>query len=201
MGNLVAGSLAELPGTGKSQSSAVCFSPGAQSPGPGAYPKGFTLLELLVVLMLISITAALIVPRLPATDSMNLKSSARTVASLLRYLGERSVGSKNIYRLRVNISDNSLKVTRKLANGDEVPPDDPLLARNALASGVVITDMQSPRLGTIKEGEVTIDFGAAGLAEFLTLHLNSAKGESFTITGYPQGGKVKVLPGYQEVTL
>lgn len=163
--------------------------------------KGFTLIELMVVLVILSITAALIVPRLPATDSMELKSSARSLASMLRYLGERSVGSKNVYRLHLNISDNSLRVTRKLANGDEFPPDDPLLSRKVLATGIVIADFESPRLGKVTEGEVLIDFGAGGLSEFLTLHLSSPKGESFTVAGYPGGGKVKILSGYQEVTL
>jgi general secretion pathway protein H len=177
-----------------------CF-PRALSPEPRAYSKGFTLIELLIVLVLISITAALIVPRLPSTESMELKSSARTTATMLRYLGERSIGSKNIYRLRINMTDNSLSVTRKLQNGDEIPPDDPLLSRKAFAKGITIADLESPRLGKVNEGEVTVDFGAAGLAEFLTLHLCAAKGECYTVAGYPQGGKVKLLSGYQEVTL
>ena len=118
--------------------------------------KGFTLIELIVVLLILSMTAALVVPRLPATDSMELKSSARSLASMLRYLGERSVGSKNIYRLHLNISENSLRVTRKLANGDEIPPDDPLLSRKVLAAGIVIADLQTPRLGKVTEGEVLI---------------------------------------------
>lgn len=168
---------------------------------PGACSPGFTLIELMVVLVLLSLSAALIVPRLPSTEAMELKSSARSLASLLRYLGERSIGSKNIYRLHINFQENSIKVTRKLANGDEIPPEDPLLSRKALAEGIFITDLQSPRLGTVAEGEVLIDFGAAGLSEFLTLHLHSPKGESFTVTGYPQGGKVKILSGYQEVSL
>lgn len=162
---------------------------------------GFTLIEMTVVLLLISITAALVVPRLPSTGSMALKSSAGSTAALLRYLGERSTGSKNIYRLHINISANTLKVTRKLPNGDEVPPDDPLLLRKVLESGIVIVDIQSPRLGTITAGEVLVDFGAAGLSEFLTIHLTSGQGESFTITGYPSSGKVKLLSGYQESTL
>lgn len=173
----------------------------APSPEPRACPKGFTLIELLVVLVLLSITAALIAPRLPATESMALKSSARSTASLLRYLGERSTGSKNSYRLHINISENSIKVTRRLASGDEIPPDDPLLSRNALAAGIAIEEIHSPRLGRVTEGEVLIDFGAAGLSDFLTLHLSSAKGERFTVAAYPRGGKVKVLPGYQEMTL
>ena len=177
------------------------FPPGAWSPEPRASRSGFTLIELLIVLVLLSITAALVAPRLPATDSMALKSSARSAASLLRYLGDRSIGSKTIYRLRINITESSLRVTRKLASGDEIPPEDPLLLRNVIASGIIITDLQSPRLGTVTEGEVLIDFGASGLSEFLTLHLSSSKGESVTIAGYPQGGKVKILTGYQELSL
>lgn len=162
---------------------------------------GFTLIELMVVLVLLSLAAALIAPRLPATEAMELKSSARSLASLLRYLGERSSGSKHLYRLHVNFRENSIYVTRRLASGDEITPEDPLLSRKTLADGVIITDLQSPRLGTVAEGEVLIDFGAGGLFEFVTLHLRSPAGESFTVTGYPQGGKVKIIPGYQEVTL
>ena len=163
--------------------------------------KGFTLIELIVVLVLVSIAAALIAPRLPSTESMELKSSARATSTLLRYLGERSTGSKNIYRLRINMTDSSLSVTRKLQNGEEVPPDDPLLTRKILAKGITITDLQSPRIGKLTEGEFTVDFGAAGLSDFLTLHLCAAKGECYTVAGYPQGGKIKLLSGYQEVTL
>jgi general secretion pathway protein H len=163
--------------------------------------SGFTLIELVIVMVLLSLTAALVLPRLPSTGSMALKSSARSAAALLRYLGERSTGSKNIYRLHVNISENSLKVTRKLPSGEELPPDDPLLSRKVLESGVTITDLENPRLGKVTEGEVLIDFGAGGLSEFMTLHLSSAKGESFTIAGYPASGKVKLLAGYQELSL
>ena len=163
--------------------------------------NGFTLLELLVVMMLIAIMAALVVPRLPSTGNSALKSSARSTAALLRYLGERSIGSKQIYRLHINLAENSLKVTRRLSNGEEIPPEDHFLSRKVLESGVLIADVQSPRLGKVTEGEVLIDFGAGGLSEFLTLHLNSPQGESFTVAGYPAGGKVKLLAGYQELTL
>ena len=177
-----------------------CFSR-APSPKPRACSKGFTLIELLVVLLLLSITAALVVPRLPASDSMELKNSARTLASMLRYLGERSVASKNVYRLHINLSDNSIKVTRKLSNGDEIPLEDPMLARSPLGTGVVISNFESPRLGKVTEGDVRIDFGSGGLSELMIVHLNSPKGESFTVVGYPQGGKVKIFPGREEVAL
>lgn len=168
---------------------------------PRSSTAGFTLLELVVVMVLLAIVTALVVPRLPSTGSQALKSSARSTAALLRYLGERSSGSKNIYRLHINISENFIKITRKLPNGEEIPPEDQLLTRKVLENGVVIADMQSPRLGKVTEGEVLIDFGASGLSEYMTLHLRSPHGEIFTIVGYPSSGKVKLLAGYQELTL
>ena len=163
--------------------------------------SGFTLLELLVVIVLLSVVAALVAPRLPSTDSGSLKNSARSTAALIRYLGERSSGSKTVYRLRINISEGIIKVTRRLPGGEEIPPDDPLLTRKPLEGGVMIADFQSPRLGKVTEGEVLVDFGAGGLTELLSLHLKSPRGDSFTIVGYPSSGKVKLLEGYQEATL
>jgi prepilin-type N-terminal cleavage/methylation domain-containing protein len=90
---------------------------GPRESEPRAFSAGFTLLELLVVLVLISLAAALVVPRLPSTDNAALKGSARSTAALLRYLGERSTGSKILYRLHVNVSESSIKVTRKLPGG------------------------------------------------------------------------------------
>lgn len=162
---------------------------------------GFTLLELLVVIVIIAVSAALVAPRLPGAESAELRSSARGLAATLRYLEERSVSGKLAYRLRLNISAGTIRVTRKMASGDEVPPDDRLLTREILASRITITDVSTPRLGKVSEGEVIIDFGGAGLTEFLTVHLASASGKAFTVAAFPNNGRVKTLAGYEELTL
>jgi len=174
----------------------------APSPEPRAPTSaGFTLLELIIVIAVISLVVALVAPRLPSTDSSALRSSARALASTLRYLGESSITAKVNYRLHLNISGNSLKITRKLPNGDEVPPEDRLFSRKILGDRVFISDVQTSRLGKVTEGEVLIDFNAAGLAEYLTIHLNSGPGKDFTIVGFPNSGKIKIQEGYQEFSL
>ncbi len=55
---------------------------------------GFTLLELIVVLLLVSLIAALIFPRLPSSQASDLRNSARQLAVLMRYLEERAVATK-----------------------------------------------------------------------------------------------------------
>jgi general secretion pathway protein H len=162
---------------------------------------GFTLLELLVVIVIIAVAAALVAPRLPGAESAELQGSARALAATLRYLEERSVAGKHAYRLRLDISAGTIRITRKMASGDEVPPDDRLLTREILTSRISITDVITPRLGKVSEGEVVIDVGAAGLTDFLTVHLASASGAAFTVAAFPNNGRVKTLAGYEELSL
>lgn len=162
---------------------------------------GFTLLELLVVIVIIAIAAALVAPRLPATEAMELQRSATALAATVRYLEERATSGKKLYRLRLNISANTVHITRKLDSGDEVPPDDRLLGGEILTERVVITDVSTPRLGKVSEGEVIIDIGGAGLTELLTIHLATGAERAFTVAALPNNGRVKVLAGYEELTL
>jgi len=168
------------------------------------YPRscaGFTLLELLVVIVIISVAAALVAPRLPAVEAGELQGSARKLAATLRHLEERSVAEKSVYRLRLNISANSVRISRRLSSGDETAPDERLLARDLLGSGISITDVTTSRLGKVSDGEVILDIGGAGLTEFLVIHLASATGQAFTVAAFPNNGRVKVVAGYEELTL
>jgi general secretion pathway protein H len=155
----------------------------------------------MVVVALLALTAALVLPRLPASESSNLRSSARSLAATLRYLEEQAVTAKTVYRLHLNLTDQSISVMKRQPSGDEVPPDDPFFSHKLLTGGISLTDVQTERLGTVRNGEVLIDFGSRGLAEFLTVHLQNAAGESFTVTGFPGSGKVQLMDGYKEVSL
>ncbi len=165
-----------------------------------AFQAGFTLVEMVVVIIVISLVAVLVLPLLPSTDAANLRSSARSLSAVVRYLGDRSVTTKSPYRMAVNLTDNTITV-KKIVNGEEVPPEDPFFTRKLLAEGVTIEDVEVPRLGKVSEGEVQIDFGVAGLADFTVMHLKGTRENHFTVTALPGGGKVEVLEGYQEMKL
>jgi general secretion pathway protein H len=160
---------------------------------------GFTLIEMVVIIVIISLVAVLALPLLPSTDASNLRSSARRLSTVIRYLGERSVTTKSAYRMQLDLTDNSVTV-KKIVNGEETTPEDPFFSRKFLAEGVIIEDVEVPRLGKLGEGTVNADFGVAGLGEFIVIHLKGAKGDHFTVTAPPYGGKVEVLEGYQEIT-
>ena len=161
---------------------------------------GFTLIEMMVVIVIIATCAALVIPRLPSTEGTRLKHSARNLASGIRFLNDQAVITKGIYRLKLNLAENSTAIVKLSAIGDELPPDDQYMGRKLLEDGISIEDVTVPRLGTVSEGEVVIPFGPGGTPDCVTIHLLGGK-EHYTIIAYPSGGKVKVLEGYQEVTL
>lgn len=163
-----------------------------------AFQAGFTLIEMVVVIVIISLVAMLVLPLLPSTDAANLRTSARSLAAVVRYLGDRSVTTKNPYRMLLSLTDNVITV-KKVFNGEEVPPEDPFFARKILADGVTIEDIEIPRLGKLSEGEVNVDFGVAGLGDFIVIHLKGVKDSHFTITALPGGGRVEAREGYQEM--
>jgi len=153
-----------------------------------------------VVIVIISMVAIIVLPLLPSADSAKLRDTARTLATVIRYLGDRSVTTKAPYRMRLDMADNTVTV-KKIVDGEERAPEDPFFSRQIMAEGVSIEDIEIPRLGKTGEGNVNIDFGVSGLEESLIIHLKGAKGDHFTVTALPNGRRVEVLEGYQEIKL
>lgn len=163
---------------------------------------GFTLLELIVVLLLISLVTALIFPRLPSSQASDLRNSARQLAVLMRYLEERAVATKKTYYLRINLDDDRLSVSRKEpASSDTPQDDDPFLKRQPLVKGIRVSDITTDQLGTINTGEALISYGPGGRSAPLLLHLVAPDNSYFTIQALPVSGSIKVASGYQETIL
>jgi general secretion pathway protein H len=159
---------------------------------------GFTLIELLVVIVLLVVAAGIVIPRLPAPEGTRLKSSARNLASGIRFLSDRAIITKNIYRLHLNIADNSVDIARVSTSGQEQPPDDEFMTRKLLEEGIAIEDVTTQGLGKRSEGDIIIPFGPAGASEPLLIHLKGGS-QQYTVIAYPFGGKVEVLEGYKEM--
>jgi prepilin-type N-terminal cleavage/methylation domain-containing protein len=163
---------------------------------------GFTLIELTVVIVILSVIALLVVPRLPFAHERDLSTSARTLAGTLRYLENLAIATKQYYRLRISILEGGMVVTRVVPGDEEVAVTDVALTGLSLREGISFADITSSRLGTVSEGEVVLDFSPLGADEFLLFHLKSEDGRRFfTVALYPGSGRVEVSDGYQEGTL
>jgi general secretion pathway protein H len=160
------------------------------------------LIEMTVVIVILSVIAVVVLPRLPFANERNLKTSARTLAASLRYLGDLAISTKQHYRLRITLPNNEIAVIRVLPEGDELAVSDSALNQLALLDGVVFGDIETPRLGKITEGEAVLDFGPLGVEDLAVLHLKrSDDARYYTVAVYPGSGRITVLEGYQEGTL
>lgn len=73
--------------------------------------RGFSLFEMIVVLIIISLTTAMIVPQLAGTlMKMNAKTSAKKVAAALRYARSRAVSEKIPYISVFDLDRNRVSV-------------------------------------------------------------------------------------------
>ncbi|MEI8354757.1 MAG: prepilin-type N-terminal cleavage/methylation domain-containing protein [Deltaproteobacteria bacterium] len=158
---------------------------------------GFTLIEMLVVIFILSIIALLVYPKLPsAGDRGELRSSARSIAATIRYLENLAITSKGSYRIWINLDDSTLAIKKIGADGSEETAPDLLLSRKLLAGEIRIADVISSRIGKITSGKFPLDFGPMGLREFVTIHLLSTKGHYYAVQAYPRSGRVKVFDNY-----
>ncbi len=163
--------------------------------------RGFTLMELMVVILILSVVAVLVFPKLSNNGEADLRSSARSLAAALRYLEDTAVSTKTAYRMWINLDDSSIRVSRVLPDGDEQPDDDVFFSDKLLADDVVISDVITSRLGKVSAGEAQLDFTPMGLRELATIHLRSKKDRFYTVTAYPRNNRVKVFENYSGGTI
>lgn len=160
--------------------------------------SGFTLVELVVVVTLLAMAALLVFPRLPDTGGAALKGSARSVAATVRYLFDRVAETGRPHRLRFTVGTGEVRIAELRSDGMESAPTDPFLSRQVIADGVVVKDLQTPRLGKVSDGQVALDVGPAGIAEPATIHLLSIGGKEMTLEISPYARRVIVTEGYRE---
>lgn len=159
---------------------------------------GFTLIEIAVVMVIIGMVLVLVLPRLPSSEQENLKISARTLASTLRYIQERAATSRTGYYLTLAPGTEAVKIFEIGGDGNAREPSDPLLQKSPVKEGVIVADVRIPRLGKISDGQLRLDVGVGGVRDFVTIHLSSGAGQFRTVMAFPSGGKVKVYEGYIE---
>ena len=143
----------------------------------GICHKGFTLMELIVVIFIISLLMAVSFPSFTLRQDSKMKSDASHVASVLRYLNDSAIFSKETYKLSINFQDRVVRY--KGPEGEKTQKIDNL-------SGITLQSR-----GKVTEGEVTVFFGPAGAGESFKIHLTGEE-SSLEIVFNALSGRVKV---------
>lgn len=148
--------------------------------------RGFTLVELIIVIFIISMTAALIMPSLWDRGERALKRESRHISNTLRYIYDEAVGKKQTFNLKINLDKNVWSYKSKNES------------RNfKLKDGVIFKDIIVPSLGDVSFGEVIMAFGPLGPEEPIIVHLIK-KEQEYTVIFNHISGRSKVYEGYRK---
>lgn len=164
-------------------------------PGPLSFNRGFTLLELMVVIALLGTLLVVVFPRISVFKGYSLKRDARGIAGLLRYIEDSASTRKIYYKVRFFPEEESL-VVEYSADGIEFKTvEDPALRSFALERGTDMVDIVVDGLGKIYQGEVAVVFNPLLGAEPFNLHLRDDD-RTLTVSYNPYSGRISISDGY-----
>lgn len=177
---------------------------GAVRPAPpirGA--RGFTLLELALVMFIMGLMLSLVMPYLGGFRYAKLKSQTRRLAGRASYLFDEASGQKVVLRLVFDIDHNGYWVARydpyAIHLGDKEPVFTPDRGPGAqpvlLPPDVRIRDVTVEGIGTANSGQAFCQFYPEGYVDATVVHLMDASGNVMTLALNPLTGQVEIAAG------
>jgi len=141
------------------------------------FKKGFTLLELIVALFIVSLVLAVVFPSFAVFGENRLKAEAREMASILRYMNDSASSRKETFVIKFDLDKN--KVFWKGPEGEKTKGFEDLTGVTTQANGMV------------NKGELIVFFDPLGIKENLSVHMSREK-KNITVTLNHLSGKVKI---------
>ena len=164
----------------------------------GCNNRGFTLIELAMVILVIGIVGALAVPRIAGVlERQQMRQTINVMRGIVRYLQARAALTKRVYRLVFDLDRQVLSICYLTADGCQ-PEQTRELRDYVLPAAVHILDVVSPQGEKIREGAAMTHFHPTGLAEPSTIHLEGDNKQWATVMIEPLAGGVRVIDGYVE---
>ncbi len=164
----------------------------------GRFGRGFTMLELAVVLFLIGLVMTIAMPYFGTLQASQMRSEARRLASRANYLYQEAGAQKVILRLTFDFANNGYFASRLdpfAAKPAFHPETGPAGVRVVMPAGIRIRDVTVEGLGTFRRGAVSAQFYPGGYVDATLIHLADSKGEIFTLVIDPFSGHVAILRG------
>ena len=164
---------------------------------------GFTLIEIGLVLLIISIVVALVVPRFRDQSHAELIAQARKLATTFRFLQQEAILNGRVYRLNFDLDQQRYFVTSAEVTAEPggFLRESGILARDvALPSGLQISDVDIPLVtGQVYEGVAYTHFFPDGYVDSTVVHLGNGMEEYTLYVPQPLTGRVYVASGHLDL--
>lgn len=160
----------------------ICNGPAVPTTGTArrrglASACGVTLLELLIVVFIVSLLTGIVFPALYRADGAQVKSDARRLLSVVRYLNDEAIAAKEPCSLLFDLGHST--ITWKAAGRE---------TREALRS---LRSVAPQSRGELAAGQVEVVFGPLGIQEQVTVRLKEGS-EGMAVLISPFSGRAKV---------
>jgi type II secretion system protein H len=110
--------------------------------------QGFTMLELVVVLLILTLSAALVTPSLSRfSRTIELKAAVKKISGILRYYRSEAVYKGTVYQVLFNAETGEVKVTSvepEAAEGEDPKKEQTITKSYMLPQGVHIKEIEVP---------------------------------------------------------
>ncbi|PLX85322.1 MAG: hypothetical protein C0617_04420 [Desulfuromonas sp.] len=158
---------------------------------------GFTLVELALVVLLVSLFSMLTLPTLTGLGQNELSGSARRIAGTVKYLFNESALDRLEYRLTYDLDRDTFGAKKLESNGELVAVTG-TGRQQRLKGGVRFKDVQVTGRGKFSTGEVTTSIHPVGWLDETVVHLENDRGKALTLRINPFTGSTEVHEGYLE---
>ena len=158
--------------------------------------NGFTMLEIIAVLLILGLVLALVLPRIGQSEG--LANTSRKLIGTIRSLHTAATTSKRLHRLYVDLDRHAYWWTRVDSNR-ETSSSDPLLHNYvSLPSHIRFQDVSTFHQGKTDSGRGFIQFFPQGGAEKAVIHLTDENKNVLTLALNALTARVRVIDGYWE---
>lgn len=150
-------------------------------------PAAFTLAEILVVIFILAIAAALVVPQMTGTSSMAAQSAARMVMADLEYAQNQAIFTQSEITVAFSLSGNSYTVSN--ASG---PLIHPITKKAYVTDFGTSVGLQGVSIESVSFSGASVTFDALGAPD---------NNGSVTVSAGTQAYRVVVAPVIGRVTV
>jgi len=162
------------------------------------HSKGFTLVELLIVIAILAVMAGLVVPFLGEVTGANLRRSGRHLTGMIRFLRDDAQAKKAVYRMRFDLQGNHYwaeVMTQTTEGAVEFKRLSSALASGSSLSGQ--TTFRDVRAGSHPDDPYIL-FTPDGWVEKAFIHLRDGNEKDYTLIVKPLTGDTELREGVVE---
>ncbi|UCD72361.1 MAG: prepilin-type N-terminal cleavage/methylation domain-containing protein [Syntrophobacterales bacterium] len=160
--------------------------------------KGFTLIELSVVLLILAVLLAFLTPKFRDLTEYDIKSSSRRLAGTIRHLFDKAAIRHTYYRLNYDLKKDEYWVTY-LDESKEFKEDSAVLSsRVRLPGNIHFEDIVTQGRGKVYDGETFTQFFPHGWVEETIIHLGDKRERHYSLLVMPLTGRVRIYDRYIE---